>query len=406
MYIEAPPDMSKLQQLKILIIRYQEGKCSKEEIEQLRTWLRESESPELLERVYDELPEKATQKELSFRKTAIYQKIMNDARVRPALTSTGISGRALWWRKSWVAAVAAVLLVVMSFFYYSSFWGSEEKAISEEYAIVPGGDRALIILEDGREINLEEIEDTVIVQKGFSIVKKGDGAIYYQYDRAEELAVADVTNTVVTPKGGQYQVTLPDGTRVWLNAESKLKYPVYFDGNIREVELEGEGYFEVAKQTMNGKRVPFMVLSGEQKLEVLGTTFNIQAYGQDVTTTLVEGRVRLGLDNTNEKVVLQANDQAKLQPEEQQFDVRKVDPLYATAWKDGSFSFRKASIKDVMETIARWYDIDVIYKTTVDGSRFTGTISRFEQIDKLLQLIELTESVHFTIEGRRVIVEE
>src|SRR5699024_11332604 len=164
----------------------------------------------------------------------IYQKIMNDARVRPALTSTGISGRALWWRKSWVAAVAAVLLVVMPFFYYSSFWGSEEKAISEEYAIVPGGDRALIILEDGREINLEEIEDTVIVHKGFSIVKKEDGAIYDKYDRAEELAVASVTNTVITSIGVQYQVTLTDGTRVWLNAEGKVKYPVDFDIIIRE----------------------------------------------------------------------------------------------------------------------------------------------------------------------------
>lgn len=399
--------MSKLQQLKILIIQYQEGKCSKEEIEQLRAWLREPESTELLEKVCDMLPETASDKYLLFKKTDVYLKVMNDERVRPALTNIGISGRTLWWRKPWAAAVAVVLLVMAPFFYYTSpFFDTGEKITSEEFAVVPGGDRALIILDDGRELNLEEIEDTVIVQRGFSIVKDGDGAIYYRYDRAEELAEADVFNTVVTPKGGQYQITLPDGTRVWLNAESKLKYPVYFDENIREVELEGEGYFEVAKQTMNGKRVPFMVLSGAQKLEVLGTTFNIQSYGHGITTTLVEGKVRLGLGNTDKKVVLQANDQAKLQSEEQQFDVRKVDPLYATAWKDGSFSFRKASIKDVMETIARWYDVDIVYKTTVEGSRFTGTISRFEQIDKLLQLIELTESVHFTIEGRRIIVEE
>jgi len=400
--------MSKQQQLKELIKRYQQRKCSEEDIAQLRTLLQEMENPGLLEEVYDILPEAFFEDERPLRKAAIYQQVINDERIRDTATTLGYTP---WWRKPWIAVAAVALLALVPFLYDNlSFFTIHDHASSEEqmqYAIVPGGDRALIILDDGTEVNLEEIMgDTVIARNGFSIVKDGDGTIYYQYDHADALATTNMHNTVVTPKGGQYHVVLPDGTRVWLNAESKLRYPVYFSQKKREVELEGEGYFEVAKQEKNGRRIPFMVKTGAQQLEVLGTTFNIQGYGQEVTTTLIEGKVRLGLGNTSREVLLQANDQAILRAGMQQYDVRKVDPIYATAWKDGNFSFRKASIKDVMESVARWYDIDVVYEAAVENSQFTGAISRFEQIDKLLQLIELTGSVHFTIEGRRVTVKE
>lgn len=402
--------MSKLQQIKELIIRYQEGKCSREDVNQLRAWFRDPENQELLEKVYDSLPEIDTSKDLSLKKSAIYRQVMADERIRRIVHHSPLpSARTLRWKKTWTVAAAVFLIAMVPFLYYiSPFFDTTEKAATEDlrqHAIVPGGERALIILEDGTEVNLEEIGDTLIVQEGYSVVKDGEG-VYYQYDREEAMATAHKYNTIVTPKGGQYQVTLPDGTRVWLNAESKLKYPVYFAEDIREVELEGEGYFEVAKQSAGGERIPFIVHSGTQKLEVLGTIFNLQAYGEDITTTLVEGKVRLGLDNTEQEVTLEAHDQATLQAGEQHFDLIKVDPLYATAWKNGSFAFRKANIKEVMESVARWYDVDVEYRATVEGSRFTGTISRFEQIDKLLQLIELTESVHFSIEGRRVIVKE
>lgn len=402
--------MSKLQQIKKLIIRYQEGKCSREEVNQLRAWFRDPENQELLEKVYDSLPEIGDSKDLSLKKSAVYRQVMADERVRRSVHYSPVSpARTLRWKKTWAVAAAVFLIAMVPFLYYTSpFFDTTENSATEDlrqHAIVPGGERALIILEDGTEVDLEEIGDTLIVQEGYSIVKDGEG-VYYQYDRVDAMATAHKYNTIVTPKGGQYQVMLPDGTRVWLNAESKLKYPVYFAEDIREVELEGEGYFEVAKQNAGGERIPFIVYSGTQKLEVLGTIFNLQAYGEEIITTLVEGKVRLGLDNREQEVTLEAHDQATLQVGEQRFDLKKVDPLYATAWKNGSFAFRKANIKEVMESVARWYDFDVEYRTTGEGSRFTGTISRFEQIDKLLQLIELTESVHFSIEGRRVIVKE
>lgn len=403
--------MSNEPQLKELIIRYQQGKCSEEEMQRLRTMLADSKNTELLKELYDTLPEGFPDDKLFQRKAGIYQQILNDKRVRRKVADESVSIRKLWWKKPWIAVAAAALIVMVPFLYNNlSFFHAPEDTPSSNLAqnvIVPGGDRARIILDNGSEINLEEtLGDTVIVQNGFSIVKDENGTIYYRYDDATALAQTAVHNTVVTPKGGQYQVVLPDGTRVWLNAESKLRYPVYFGQDKRVVELEGEGYFEVAKQTSGAKRIPFIVETGVQELEVLGTTFNIEAYGKNIKTTLVEGKVRLGLEAGGQEVLLQPNDQATISNRTQRFDVKKVDPIYATAWKNGNFAFRKATIKEVMESVARWYNVEVVYNAAVDNSLFTGTISRFEQIDNLLELIELTGSVHFKIEGRRVIVEE
>src|SRR5690606_4086306 len=197
---------------------------------------------------------------------------------------------------------AVVLLCTLPFIYYRTAFHTEIAQLissdSLQYAIVPGGDQARIVLDDGQIIDLEQIEgDTIISQNGFSIVKEKDGSIYYVYNSSDIIAHHAVYNTIVTPKGGQYHVRLPDGSRVWLNAESSLKYPVFFTGDFREVELKGEAYFEVAKNTKSDRHIPFIVHSGKQSLEVLGTIFNIESYGKSIKTTLVEGKVRLGLED-------------------------------------------------------------------------------------------------------------
>src|SRR5690606_23805561 len=138
-----------------------------------------------------------------------------------------------------------------------------------------------------------------------------DGSVYYKYDQQKAVDRQTAYNTIITPKGGQYQITLSDGTNVWLNAESSLRYPIFFDGDLRQVELKGEGYFEVAKNVKGGKSIPFIVQAGNQKLEVLGTIFNIDSYSRQIKTTLVEGKVRLGsLDNEGQRIVLKPHEQS------------------------------------------------------------------------------------------------
>lgn len=406
--------MRKSEQFKELINLYQEGKCSKEEFERLLAYLQDPKYySEQLEEIYDRLPKSEEDKGLVAHKFSILKKIMKDERVQQSLREAQKAKRNIRFNTVWYkySAVAAILIVVAYFVFLSPF---KERGVGEVLKenertaqIVPGGDKAFLILNDGTHISLDEIsKDSLLAFDGISLVKNEDGSVSYIYDNKETLSQVS-HHTIVTPKGGQYQVTLPDGSRVWLNAESTLRFPVQFDPEIREVEVKGEAYFEVEKQLVNEERVPFVVVSGSQKLEVLGTAFNIHAYeDENVVTTLVEGKVRLGSASVSQTVELKANEQAEFKFEKQQFGVKEVNTMYATAWKNGNFAFKKASIKEVMEDIARWYDVEVEYKSSVRDSRFTGTISRFEQIEKLLKLIELTESVHFTIEGRRIIVEE
>src|SRR5690606_30580249 len=212
-------------------------------------------------------------------------------------------------KKPWMVAAAVILLLALPFIYYKDVFqvkvAQQTQTDSLQYAIVPGGDRAHIVLEDGRSIDRDEIEgDTIIQENGFAIVKNSDGSVYYRYDRRKTVNRPLAYNTIITPKGGQYQIILPDGTKVWLNAESSLKYPVFFEDDMRQVELKGEGYFEVAKRTKEGKSIPFIVRSGKQSLEVLGTIFNIDSYGKSIKTTLVEGKIRLGLEEGMESVIL------------------------------------------------------------------------------------------------------
>lgn len=400
--------MNKQHRLKELIILFQEGNCSEEELQELKDFLRETDAPHILEEVYDVLPDVDTNEPLNTHKTEILSQIFRDERVQKH-TSTASAATRHWRWKSPLTAVAAVLLFAMVALLYKHLilptghkqWTENELV----QRIVPGSDRARIILDDGTEIDLEKISgDTVIVQNGFSITKGDDGMITYSYHDGQALAQNTVYNTVVTPKGGQYQVALSDGTRVWLNAGSKLRYPVSFNQDQRNVELEGEGYFEVVRQEVNGRRVPFTVRTGTQQLEVIGTKFNVHAYSTAIKTTLIEGKVRVGMGDNGQRVTLKPSEQAVLNPQVGQFDIKKVDPIYAMAWKDGNFAFRKADIKEVMESVSRWYDVEVAYETNIGHSQFTGTISRSEEIEALLKRIELTGSVHFAIEGRRVIV--
>jgi ferric-dicitrate binding protein FerR (iron transport regulator) len=206
-------------------------------------------------------------------------------------------------------------------------------------------------------------------------------------------------NTIQTPRGGQYQVILPDGTKVWLNAASSLTYPTAFTGGDRAVQLRGEAYFEVA----GNKEKPFKVMVGNMQVNVLGTHFNVMAYEDEnaIQTTLLEGAVQV--TNGGVSHLLKPGQEGRLDRSSDAFRLLDVDADEAVAWKNGVFQFGGISIETVMRQIVRWYDVDVEYQGRTN-EHFRGTISRSANASEVFKMLELTGAVHFTIDGKKVIV--
>lgn len=288
---------------------------------------------------------------------------------------------------------------------------SSNPDFSKNNDVVPGGNKAFLTLADGSKISLTDAANGELVkQEGLVIKKTADGQLVYTL--AEAAPGADngalSFNTIETPKGGKYQINLPDGTRVWLNAASSLRYPTQFKGT-RTVELSGEGYFEVAKIKDNtAKRVPFVVKSKGQEVEVLGTHFNINSYPDedDVKTTLVEGAVKVKKDRSVavgvSTIILKPGEQSQLT--EKSLNVKQVDIEAILAWRAGDFLFDGEDLKSIMRKVSRWYDVDVIYKGEFDNLRFGGLISRSKNISSVLGIMESTGRIHFIIEGKQITV--
>lgn len=306
----------------------------------------------------------------------------------------------------WGAAVAVCLMFLVFTVLKQKSDGLEtasEIANLEQHTISPGSAKAIVLLEDGTTIDLESLpSDSTIFLEGYTIIKDENGLLTYVLT-GEASQSKTLYNTIMTPKGGEYKLSLPDGTQIWVNAASKVKYPLTFAATSREVELEGEAFFDVKNIGSGLDKLPFIVYTGGQKLEVLGTVFNVNSYGDNIHTTLVEGSVKLSYPDLKAHY-LKPSQQAKYNEVKNTVQIDKVDPFYTVAWKDGSFAFDNEDIRTVMETLARWYDVSIEYAPQVKDINFTGTISRYEQIDKVLELIELTKSLKFKVEGRRIVV--
>lgn len=300
------------------------------------------------------------------------------------------------------ATWAAVVFLVVSAVYLA---GNRQKTTSltnstAKNDIVPGGDKAFLTLANGRKISLTDAANGEIAKEaGLSITKTADGQLVYTVKEDTETSTS-LWNTIETPKGGKYQINLPDGTRVWLNAASSLRYPAKFAGDKRAVTLTGEGYFEVAKN----REMPFIVKTAGQEVQVLGTHFNINSYTDEgsVKTTLAEGSVRVIPAAEAEKVTLKPGEQSEL--DKKGIQVKKADLEAVLAWKQGDFIFDGEDLKSIMRKVARWYDVEVIYKGAFDNLKFGGSISRSKNISSVLGIMEETGSVHFDIEGKRVTV--
>ncbi len=305
----------------------------------------------------------------------------------------------------WLPYVAACLLLLsLGGLLYNNYVSPVEKAglADRVQDIPPGGNHATLTLENGSVITLDQLADGEIVQQAGLVVRKtGDGQLVYEAGITDAEVGLLTYNTITTPNGGQYRVILPDGTHVWLNSASSLRYPIRFNGTTRQVELTGEGYFEVSAD----ESAPFIVACQNQVVLVTGTHFNINAYPeeQSVQTTLLEGRVTVVSNDGKNSVLLKPGEQALLESEK--FTVRAADTEQATDWKNGDFIFENEDIRSIMRRVARWYDVDVVYENGYQPDiGFFGQVSRSKNISEVLQVLELTGAVHFRIEDRTITV--
>lgn len=273
--------------------------------------------------------------------------------------------------------------------------------------ILPGTNKATLMLADGSKIVLDDAKRGMIArQTDVEISKTKNGQLVYSAEGSvlapDQQPATDIvpTNMITTPRGGQYSVVLPDGTKVWLNAASSLRYPTAFPGTERRVELTGEAYFEVAKNAAK----PFFVKTASQTVEVLGTHFNINSYADEkiTKTTLLEGSVRVTGNAGQQGLKLKPGQQATATEKEIRM-VSDPDIDEAMAWKEGKFMFRDADLQTIMRQLSRWYDVDVEYQGEVITRHYRGRVSRNVPVSQVFQILK-TSGVNFTINGRKIIV--
>jgi len=312
----------------------------------------------------------------------------------------------LWYQLGIAASI--LILLTTGLFFYTNRTPVQKVAVkiaeTKAQVIAPGDDKAILTLSDGSKIILEDAKNGILAnQAGISIQKTSDGKLLYSFSSSANSVTPEsedkiLYNKIETPIGGKYQVNLPDGSKVWLNSSSSLRFSALFNGDTREVELSGEAFFDVSKN----KSKPFKVITKDQIVEVLGTQFNINSYSDEgpIKTTLIEGSVKIIY---KDKVVLLSPGQ-QFQPKESVAKVVEADTEEVVAWKDGYFVFKNEDIRSIMRKLSRWYNVEVNYSGNVPEVGFGGNISRSKDISEVLDVLQLTNAVHFKVEGRRITV--
>jgi ferric-dicitrate binding protein FerR (iron transport regulator) len=404
------------QELSELFFKLVNNQCSEEEAELIIGYLADESNARQLQALVSRQLKQPLENNPDNQVSDPIQKSL-DGRLQRILQLTAppkTEVRSLIWNKRLRYAAAAILLpLAVGTYLLLARKTSPAPALVVHRIVQPivaGGNKAILTLNDGRKIDLDDASTGEIATQSNTVIKKtASGVLVYDTDPKTgtplEKTALPQFNTITTPKGGQYQVVLPDGSKVWLNAASSLKYPAQFDPKERLVELNGEGYFEIAASS----RLPFVVLSNHQKIEVLGTMFNVNAYGEEacVRTTLLNGAVRVGAipDNQGPPIppgILKPGQQSELFGHD--LRITEGNTEAALAWKNGMFQFENEDIQVVMRKIARWYDVEVEYHGNMKGKMFTGTISRYENVNEVLKYLQLTGTVSFTIKDRKIIV--
>lgn len=383
----------------VLIEKYQAGKLSAEEKKLLDEWyhsFNDSEA-ELI------AGENESEGQLAERiKNRLFETLS------PEFKPAKITKRRKWL----LPAAAAVILLLISAGVYLMF--SSKTQTQQQTAktnpvndMMPGGNKAILTLADNSSIVLDSASNgTISLQGGIKVQKLENGLLAYVVN-GEQVTENDEAffNTISTPRGGQYHVTLSDGTEVWLNASSSIRFPVVFTGKERKVDITGEAYLEVAKN----RSMPFKVKAASSEIEVLGTHFNVNAYGDEesIKTTLVEGMVKVSVPSSmrsqETSIILRPGQQSGISKDGRIRVVENADIEEALAWKNGRFQFKSADLKSILRQISRWYDADIVYRGNVN-LHFTGHLPRNQNVSKVFEMLALTGEVKFTIEGKKIIV--
>ena len=341
----------------------------------------------------------------------IRQKIAGDASP-PSLERPGLLFRLKPWKVSVAAAILVVIATTTVVLLLTNHRSAPAAPATAQQKrphpadILPGGNRAVLTLADGSTISLDSVHTGNLASQGTTkVLKIQDGEL--KYDAATAAGHSTVSyNTLSTPRGGQYKLLLADGTRVWLNAASSIRYPTTFIGPDREVEISGEAYFEIAKNAA----MPFRVLTvsnpgdnDPMTIDVLGTHFNVNAYTDEpvVRTTLLEGLVKVSKEKNT--VQLKPGQAAQVRKDGAIQQIQDVDLEATVAWKDGLFEFNDEELPAIMRQISRWYDIDVEYAGAVPTDKFTGSVSRNTTLSGVLKILRLSE-IQVSVSNNKIIV--
>lgn len=405
---------SQQERLQYLFLRFSANTCTKEELQELYSYFRQSPDESiypLMDEQYATMTASTEADQIDWNK--MYAQVMQNMETN---TITAVSRPRRLFTLPRVAAAAAILVAIGLGAYWLFNNPAKKTAvpitnINNVPDIEPGGNKAILTIGDdarGTFVLDTMANGTIASLPGTNINKLEDGQLVYTKVADQSIKAPTVYNTLTTPRGGQYRLTLPDGSKVWLNAASVIRYPSAFTGNERRVSVKGEAYFEVAKDAAR----KFIVQAGPSIVEVIGTHFNVNAYPNEesTNTTLVEGSVKVEMPTINgQQVVLKPSQQIQVANVYQpgKFDpvrVRTVDTDPVIAWTRNTFSFSNISLANAMRQVERWYDVEVVFKDDIANEAIVASIPRDIPISKLMYKLSLTGNLHFTIEGKKITV--
>lgn len=384
-----------------LIYKYLNNELTEDEVKELQAWLKkDKDNLRFFENIVGDW--NLSNKYIDNSKEKVLSQILSQNKSISKETPIHI---ALWSgaaKKVTIAAAAVIALFVLNL--YDFGFNSDESSVVETFQTIESGkSKATLTLDNGKKIDLVEEQNLNLESDGTTIIGGGNSITYFNKTSDSK---KQKYNSLKTPRGGEFFITLSDSTKVWLNAESELKYPLVFLRDKRTVELKGEAFFEVAPN----QNIPFQVVSGDQIIEVLGTSFNVSSYQDDteVVTTLIEGKVKVNQNFGDKKsIILSPNEQSILNKETLKIESFKIDPAHFTSWKSGKFYFRQQKLKDITKVLSRWYDVEIFFiDSASENKRFTGRFKRYENFDHVRSIIELTEEVSFVKKGRTVLIKQ